>query len=253
MRNGILLIINVMLFACMVVAQQDTIIHGFFNGEQTQLKIINFDQDSADWDLLFHTRMGDYNSPPIFRVANEHGNNWTAHVRSDYGALVSSLDGWTADFRHEYASQGAIHEVFLTAVRNMMPDGSYCYGWISYRVDAGDHNGGDIGSITFYEYYYCPIPNYPFHVGQTSVSWDVEENEETIVSVYPNPAVNEVMVSGLDLMQIDIYNAIGQRVINQKADGDRKTIDLSNQPPGIYFVNVTDKDGKRCVKKVIKR
>ena len=50
----------------------------------------------------------------------------------------------------------------------------------------------------------------------------------------------------------EAFNALGQRIASVKGGGERLTIDLSGQPAGIYFVNVTDSVGRKCVKKVVK-
>jgi hypothetical protein len=41
-------------------------------------------------------------------------------------------------------------------------------------------------------------------------------------------------------------------VATATGEGERLTVDLSGLPSGIYFVNVTDKEGRKCVRKVVK-
>ena len=60
-------------------------------------------------------------------------------------------------------------------------------------------------------------------------------------------------LTGKDLLSVEIHNALGQVVANVPIDGEIITLDLAGQPAGVYFINISDKDGKRCVKKVIKQ
>lgn len=99
---------------------------------------------------------------------------------------------------------------------------------------------------------YCTIPDYPLHWGQTELSTGVDENNEGIFAVYPNPASNTLTITGESLRQIEITDMLGQRVATYEAEGPQATIDISPLFTGIYFVGITDENGKRCVKKVVK-
>ena len=101
---------------------------------------------------------------------------------------------------------------------------------------------------------YCTIPNYPLCVGQTDfTAWDVEENESTsFATLYPNPTTGHVTINGKDLKQAEVLNTLGQRVATAQGEGEQMTVDISALPTGVYFVNITDKDGRKCVRKVVK-
>ena len=73
------------------------------------------------------------------------------------------------------------------------------------------------------------------------------------VSIYPNPAHNEITVTGNGLSIITISNTIGQIVQTRKAAATQERIDISSLPSGIYFVTVTGTDGRREVSKIIKQ
>ena len=73
------------------------------------------------------------------------------------------------------------------------------------------------------------------------------------ISVQPNPTIGVFTVAGENLKHIEVFDVLGQRVTALQAAGDRTAIDLSNQPVGIYFVSVTDTEGRKCVKKVVKQ
>ena len=79
----------------------------------------------------------------------------------------------------------------------------------------------------------------------------VEEKEQWFV-VYPNPTNGLVTITGQELESAEVFNALGQRVATATGEGERLTVGLNGLPAGIYFVNVTDKDGRKCARKVVK-
>lgn len=136
------------------------------------------------------------------------------------------------------------------AMRLQLGDDRY-YGWWNGTVVWGQ-NGNPI--LTLRESCYCTIPNYPLHWGQTSFDWvDIEENESTAcANVYPNPTTGNVTVTGKDLKQAEVLNTLGQRVATAVGEGETLQVDLSGLPAGVYFVNVTDSEGRKCTRKVVK-
>lgn len=100
---------------------------------------------------------------------------------------------------------------------------------------------------------FCTIPNYPLCVGQTDFTWDVEGNEaKAFADVYPNPTTGVVTVAGTNLKQAEVLNILGQRVATVQGQGETLQIDIANLPAGIYFVNITDEEERKCVRKVVK-
>jgi hypothetical protein len=41
-------------------------------------------------------------------------------------------------------------------------------------------------------------------------------------------------------------------VATARGEGETMRIDLSELPIGVYFVNITNKEGRKCVQKVVK-
>ena len=72
------------------------------------------------------------------------------------------------------------------------------------------------------------------------------------VYFYPNPTTDLITVKGKDLKAAEVVNALGQRVATTKGQGEQLTLDISSLPAGIYFVNVIDNEGRKCVRKVVK-
>ena len=75
----------------------------------------------------------------------------------------------------------------------------------------------------------------------------VPDNESEMVSVYPNPAKDKLCVKGENIQSVEIYNLVGQQVMNSK----NTTIELNDLAEGVYFVRVvceSDTYTKRIVK-----
>ena len=105
-----------------------------------------------------------------------------------------------------------------------------------------DMNGqGNINQFEF-TYSYTPEPVY----------LDIEEKGSLVCDLYPNPASSQFTITGKDLKIAQVFNTLGQSVATAKGEGERLTVDISNLPAGIYFVNITDGEGRKCVKKVVK-
>lgn len=69
-----------------------------------------------------------------------------------------------------------------------------------------------------------------------------------LVTIYPNPARSELNVifdSKLDIRTIAVYNLIGKVVsVFKVTSGTSARLDIDNIPSGIYFIRLTDSQGK---------
>lgn len=74
------------------------------------------------------------------------------------------------------------------------------------------------------------------------------------ISVYPNPVVQSVQVSGLEKdAQLRIVNSTGKLVYNMKSTNSTTSIDLAEQPAGIYVLEIISLNGYRISKTLIKK
>ena len=72
--------------------------------------------------------------------------------------------------------------------------------------------------------------------------WIGESNES--VSVYPNPATNNVNIVASGIKHITVINALGQVVYDANADGNMTTLDMAPYQAGVYMVRVTTENGE---------
>ncbi|MEO9256742.1 MAG: T9SS type A sorting domain-containing protein, partial [Crocinitomicaceae bacterium] len=99
--------------------------------------------------------------------------------------------------------------------------------------------GQDLGGIEYYE-------------ADPSSTLGIKENtNESKIQVYPNPANNQVTISGCSLNdEVSISNALGEVIISQDVNEVKKlgfTLNISLLDAGIYFVSI--KNGLLTVQK----
>lgn len=73
-----------------------------------------------------------------------------------------------------------------------------------------------------------------------------ENNVSNHVNIYPNPANDQLTISG-QLNQVDIYNMVGQQVWSQNINGEQVTVNTRNFDNGIYFVRVNGEMSQKVV------
>ena len=75
-----------------------------------------------------------------------------------------------------------------------------------------------------------------------------EVNHNTHMSVYPNPAVNQLQVVLSQNADIVIYNMMGQSVMSVKGNAGVNSVNISELTAGVYFVNAGNDTQKLIVK-----
>ena len=188
-----------------------------FNWEWVYATQSNFPITISWNSRLFDTIIGDY--PPIVRAKIENEYTWS-----------HTLEGWEiVDY----------------------------YGWYILGLDTtGPQPPYDENDLQhwnwFYEYYADHF--FPICITLRRHYSDVpENNEETSpYKVYPNPTNKTLILYGDNISRIEILNALGQKISETECNENEITIDISHQPAGIYFLNITDKKGEKITKKVVK-
>ena len=73
------------------------------------------------------------------------------------------------------------------------------------------------------------------------------------LNVYPDPAFDKVTIEHAGTgTSIRLYNTLGQQVYNGVALHDIEVMNLSNLPPGLYVLHVTDNNGSAVTKRIVK-
>jgi hypothetical protein len=81
-------------------------------------------------------------------------------------------------------------------------------------------------------------------------SLSANENEKVVqITCYPNPATNFVRLVGAEKAIVQVYNPLGQLV---KTVQDISEISMLGWAKGEYVLHITDAEGRKCVKRVVK-
>jgi Secretion system C-terminal sorting domain len=73
-----------------------------------------------------------------------------------------------------------------------------------------------------------------------------ETNQHPNISIYPNPATNELQITSYELgikTMLTIYNVLGCEILKQVQNDKSATIDVSDFAKGVYFVEVQTEKG----------
>lgn len=215
------------------------------NEDTLKIDIDNDGQFDIKFYLLFNTLYHVDN--PIYHALN----NWRiAGCWSEGDSTILNTDDlvWLPYITDSYYTG-------YFGMKKEVGDDVY-YGWFySYDINNWSNGNKDPWWIVYIDRMaYCTIPNYPLRAGQTSLTEVVEESEMVVVAtLHPNPTTSQVTITGQNLKTAEVFNTLGQHVATATGEGESLTVDLSGLPTGIYFVNITNEEGRKCVRKVVKQ
>ena len=82
----------------------------------------------------------------------------------------------------------------------------------------------------------------------TSTSSDVDNS--TSFAVFPNPSTGNFYVEGSGKYSIRIFDSTGRLIISKEMLENRSLVDISNQPTGIYILQIMANAEMRTIKVV---
>ena len=78
--------------------------------------------------------------------------------------------------------------------------------------------------------------------------WCVGVVEEAgSIGVYPNPSNDKVSIDGIEIAEIEVYNALGQLVKNVQGTNEISVVGL---PEGVYVLRIRDEKGNAFTERV---
>jgi Zn-dependent M28 family amino/carboxypeptidase len=72
------------------------------------------------------------------------------------------------------------------------------------------------------------------------VSNSVDDVADDGLMIYPNPASSKITVKGFPMQQIEVFNTLGQKVLNETCHGEETSLDVSSLAAGVYVLRVID-------------
>ena len=124
--------------------------------------------------------------------------------------------------------------------------------WHSYNIDLREYQGQDIYVAIVHfncmNQFYLNVDDIVLHrVYDPTVG--IAENTISLVSVYPNPTTDVVMVNSDNTVNFyEIYNVSGTMIRREEAGARTFSVDMRELPAGVYFLKMNG-ETKRIVKK----
>ena len=102
------------------------------------------------------------------------------------------------------------------------------------------------------DYKYCVIPVYPIECDLDEKCFETNINVGVInykdnITIYPNPATNVINIFGDSVLEVKIYNNIGQLILNEYNTNEINVSKLTN---GIYILSIETLTGNTIQKKI---
>jgi subtilisin-like proprotein convertase family protein len=188
-----------------------------------------------------------------FDGQNPNGQ-WTLFVYDPSGLEDGALYDWSLNFA-SYPQIELGTDAVLCDFDSLYLDAGF--GFSSYNWSTGSSD-----SILLFDASQYPIGTVIVNlevtdslgcVGSDSVHVDIELctgvdelNRPFSAVIYPNPTKDNftIKLEQSNELLIEVYDEIGRLVIQEKRVSDSITIDISNHPPGVYLVKLTNEEGQ---------
>ncbi|MDX1350088.1 MAG: T9SS type A sorting domain-containing protein [Putridiphycobacter sp.] len=163
-----------------------------------------------------------------YDIATSASNNWSYPSWPSHLDHILITNEIFPQFNHPFSSVETIK------IDHFLPN-----GFSDYDNDISDHR--PVGLKLYVDYSVLPI---------------LADNVIADVSVYPNPATDQLYISMNDLTSaksFTIRNSVGQIILVQEYENSQNIIkvDLALLEPGVYFCTISDTSKKTTTKKII--
>ena len=190
---------------------------------------------------------GEVESLKLQLMQDKFGNQITWEFTAADGTVLGSggpydmLAGSNATQIHVERITVPVNECVKFTIRDSMGNGICCTNGNGYyivkdshnNVLFGDTNDGDFGDEA----------SHLISVKGTEVQ--VEETSEQTVEIYPNPTSGMLTIKKEAMAAVEVYNAVGQRLMSMEVNNDMCQISTDRLANGIYFVRIYANDGSK--------
>ena len=214
---------------------EDFSLHGSYNGGIACMPVLAMVPGTDGWDMVAVwssmdemaglDAAGNYYFKLFAAYSGDRGLTWSrpVHITNDFMWLYNEF---------VYAQAAVVGTTLVVAVQTDGGTGTF--------VQSDDEDGSD----NFYQGI-----TYDLNELFPGVGVGVPEvSHNTHMSLYPNPAVDQLNVNLNQNADIVIYNIMGQVVMNVEGHAGANSINISELGAGIYFVNAGSDTQKFIVK-----
>jgi hypothetical protein len=192
----------------------------------------------------------DANGTTRWSSAYSNNQNFVVDLGANYNVSRVRI-AWESAYAKDYQIQFSTDNVNWTTVREF---------WGKSSAATDDQTG--LTGVARYVKIYCinrattyGFSFYEFEVYGTSASRiAAAENEELAfeeVTAFPNPTHDKLKVKFSSYWQqgkVSMVNALGKKLISDIIDSDEKTFDLSQQPSGLYLIQIRNGHNRKVIK-----
>ncbi len=153
--------------------------------------------------------------------------------------LTDLLSGYYLYRRYDDEDEYSLIKIFGDNTTNYTDNTATREGWYFYKlyalyVDLDECMSAPANWIEDENQFYL-------HVLRTFT--DVDENAADGISVYPNPAKDNLTIKGEGMTHITVFNTIGQAVYDTECSADAVTVNLNGMESGLYTVRIATENG----------
>ena len=250
-----LILATLLLVAIGIKAQQGEIIYMDFEPDTckyvTEIDSLEIDVDQdGQIDVLFSGYC--QHGALLMTTSVSHGWEYCEPYPEEYTILNVDTLHWKHNWDDWFGSGTFMGRIGL---RKTIQDQCF-YGWMKVYCDTVPTQPypGAVGRNTYVDRMaFCTIPDYPLQWGKTTLT-SVEENDDPNVfaTTHPNPTNGLVTIMGERLRRAEVVNMLGQQVLSVQGRGNELQINMEALPAGVYFVAITNEEGRKCVRKVVR-
>lgn len=218
------------------------------------------DVDNSNFSIEDFSLHGDYKCGPVampvlIKVPNYDSDMVAVWISIDENNI--DLNGnyyfklWaavTTDGGHNWWNKMELTDDFLWEYSEFVyPQVAVAGTTLVIAAQCDDETGSHIqnGNIEFTDSYY---QGFTFNLHELFPSSTPEMKHNTHVTVYPNPAVDQLNVTLSQNADIVIYNIMGQAVMNVEGHIGANSLNISELNAGVYFVRASSAAQKFIVK-----
>lgn len=191
-------------------------------------------------------------SPKIYSCPPSQMCNLTVELSDEYG------DGWNGAYMEIKGADGnLLHKVELNNGYNLTIELPFCNDQLTFTWVSGEWDN-EIGFIiskdgeVLYSIESITEPLGTFFEYEIMCYDNVEEIEnETSVTIAPNPANTYFNIAAENISKVEIINALGQTVELINVDDNNVQVNTTDYDNGVYFVKVITSDAQATVKKIV--
>lgn len=198
----------------------------------------SFAAESQEWAVI--ECEGETTSIKVYIIQDQWGEQITWDIINSAGDIIANggpyqhlIGSGATQANVENVTDIPVNECYLFRIYDSNNNGICCnYGNGYYYIKDANGNriiegDGEFGSMASH---LISI------VGNTT---SVEAVSQESLKVYPNPANDYLIVEG-EMTSVEVYNAIGQRMLAKVVNGNSTRINLSEFNNGIYFLRVNN-------------